>query len=259
MSQAYLIVNSNDRNKDLYPDPANYKVIGDRFSFAGREISFIKATEFSMNYDIPNICNRNNVMVVDDGATSYPLSVPQGYYDEAALASILQTQLIGAIGGGQSVLWSTVQQRFSIQTTIPIKFTQYPLQKKDLSDVMGFAKNGPLLTSNVSGSSDLVYTRNMYLKSNDLHKYKNINDQSTSQNLIDILMTIPVYQPGADLTKPQTISYEASWPKNISYDNANSITAFDMQLLDDQGETLYNPDGVSNSWNYHLTIVAIRM
>lgn len=258
MSQAYFVINSNDRNKALYSNPADYRVVSTNYNFSAKDIAGLAGTEFSMKFDIPNINARNGKMIIDDGVSSYPIVIDDGFYDEAALAGLVQTQLIVALGAGQFCNWNSLKQRFVILTNVPIKITDLTGLSRDLADVMGFIKEGDLNITNTGGSSDLVYTRNIYLKSNTLHKNKTLQDQSTSPILTDLLMAIPVYQPGADTSKPQIISYQVTEPKRIHYNKGDSITSFDMQLLDDQGEPLYNPDTGDNSWYYHASILAYK-
>ena len=258
MSQAYFVINSNDRNKSLYSNPADYRVVQPNYNFSATDISGVAGLMFSMKFDIPNINARNGRMIIDDGATSYPIVIDDGFYDEVSLAGLVQIQLIAALGAGQLCNWNSLKQRFVILTTVPIKITDVTGLSRDLADVMGFIKEGALNVTNTGGSSDLVYTRNIYLKSNTLHKNKSCQDQSTSPILTDLLMTIPVYQPGADISKPQIIAYQVTEPKRIHCNKDDSITSFDMQLLDDQGEPLYNPDTGLNSWYYHASILAYK-
>lgn len=257
-NQAYFIINSDDRDKSTYPNPANYRVVGRDQSFNVTDIAQLEGTEFTMYYDIPNINERNNTMVVDDGATSYPLTIYEGFYDEIDLATVLQIELIAALGAGQTVVWDTVTKRFTMTTTVPVKVTETGLQLRDLGDMMGFAKDQALTLTNTGGSTDIAYTRNIYVKSNTLHRSKRVQDQATTSITTDLIMTVPVYQPGSVVELPQQIAYQASWPKRIFYNSSDTITSFDLQLLDDQGEYLYNPDTGLNSWKYHMSILATR-
>jgi hypothetical protein len=256
MSQGFIIVKSDNRDKSTYKDPANYRVVGD-FSLNVADVSTLEATEFSMYYNIPNVNSRNNVFLVDDGSASYPATVAEGYYTGASLAAALQVQLAPFLAA-LSITYNTVKQRFSIVTSTPFTIRQYPLQTRDLAGVMGFQKDLPLATSFTSGVADLVYTRNIYVKSNTLHRTKLTQDSSTQSSLTDILMTVPVYQPGADVSLPQQISFSAYWPKKISVNPSDRITSFDIQLYDDLGEYLYNPDGSTDSWSFTLVIIASK-
>ena len=258
MNQSYFVINSDDRDKVNYPDPSDYKVVGNDQSFSAENVGSLEATEFSMYYDVPNINLRNNVMLVDDGGSSYPLTVKEGFYTHATLATALQVELILALGAGQSVVFDPVKQRYTMTTTVPIKYVKYPLQVRDLTDVMGFNKNKPLSLVNVSGSSDLVYTRNIYVKSNSIHRSKTIQDQSTTSILTDLLMTVPIYESGSLVSEPQQIAYQVSWPKKIYVNSQDRISSFDLQLLDDQGEHLYNPNVGLNTWKYHINIIATK-
>lgn len=250
--QSYFVVRSSDRNKDQNPQPNDIYFDGQSVGFTNTNIRTIEAESVNMFYDVPNINPRNNVMVLDTGFQSYPITIETGYYNYPALAFAIQTALNGLGLGAFSFVWDVPKQRYDMVSPIPVFITKYPLQRRDLAQVVGFSYNQAPSISVVGGSADLAYTRDIYVISDSLHRHKRNDDQTTSPFFSNILFVVPVYENGpvgranqVDGTPqdyyvvPRNIYYIPSWMKQIAYNPQEQLSSLRVYLLDDQGEPLY--------------------
>ena len=271
-SQAYLIIKSEDRNKKLYPSPSNFAINATENQFVNTRVISFEPESFEMWYNVPNINSRNNSFVLDDGSTSYPITVQEGYYNYVQLAAEIQIQIDLALGAGTTFEWDVNAARFTISGPTPLKFTKYEPQSRDLANVCGFAYDQPLSNAIVGGSADLEYTRNIYVVSRSLHRSKRAQDQSSNGFLSDILFVVPVngyslnprranpIEPAgySDLYQPKSIYFQPQVGKRIKFNPDESISNIDVQLLDDQNESLYNPfsDNPDFSYSWRMTVMA---
>jgi len=271
-SQAYMIIKSEDRDKSLFPSPANLSITPSQNLFVNTRVTSVEGESFEMLYDIPNINDRNNVIVFDDGATSYPITVPQNYYTYDQLGNEIQTQLNAVIGAGHIFGWVAANSRYELTAApAPLKVTKYPPQKRDLAGLIGFAYDQPLSTIILGGASDITYTRNIYITSNNVHRSKRAQDQSSDSFTTDVIMVVPVYgeneefkrlnrfaTPYDTLLNPRHVYHQPTLRKQIAFNVNESISTIDILLLDDQGEELYNPHSDNPDWSYRwrLTIMA---
>src|SRR5579862_6728376 len=103
----FLIIRSQNRNVINYPDPGSFTITEAETNFRESNIKKFKATSVQFFYDIPNINARNNGMVITTATTSYPVTVPETFYDYNALATALAVQLNTLGLGAFTVTWNT--------------------------------------------------------------------------------------------------------------------------------------------------------
>lgn len=267
MSSSYLILRSKDRSDTNSPNPNSVIITPSTSYFSQSSINSFVPESFQMLYDIPNINARNNVMVLDDGTTSYPITVAESFYDFNTLAAaiLVQLNLLGL--GAFAFTWNTATYRFNMTSPVPIRFTKYPPQIKDLTAMVGFQHDTALSTSYIGGYADLCYTRDIYICSTALHRSKKVIDQCSDTRINDVLMIVTIYDSEEFkrsnalvatydyLLNPRNVFHEPHNPKLIHYNINDSIPSIDIRLLDDQGEILYNPYGVvGNDWRLSLLI-----
>lgn len=270
-TQSYIIIRSEDRDKVNYPSPARFTITPNEHAFANNGIKSIEGESFQMLYMIPNINERNNIMVFDDGATSYPITVPEAYYTYPDLGDEIQTQINAVIGAGHIFRWDPVLLKFTLQAPAPLRVTKYPGQKRDLAAVIGFPYDQPLSVSIIGGFADINYTRDIYVTTNRLHRNKRTQDQASEGVITDVLMIVPLYTdadywdifnrkttPYDTLLKPRNLFHMPTLRKEVNFNADQSISNIDILLLDDQGEELYNPysDNPDFSYQFRLTVMA---
>lgn len=268
MSSSYLILRSLDRSTSTSPNPNNVIITPSVSYFSQSSINSFIPESFQMLYDIPNINARNNVMVVDDGGTSYPITITESFYTFDTLATAIQTQLNTLGLGAFTFVWDTTLYRFVINSPVPIRFTHFPSQRKDLTAMVGFPYDTALASSYTGGYADLCYTRDIFVCSQAIHRSKKVIDQCSDSQINDVLMVVPVYPseefkrsnskvPTAHdyLLNPRNIFYQPHQPKLIHYNEYDSLPSIDVRLLDDLGDILYNPYGlIGNDWRVSLLI-----
>lgn len=261
MQSGYLIIRSQDRNLSLSPSPANVFINSNISYFSNSNIASLEGESFEAFYDIPNINERNNFLLLDDGATSYPVSVPEGYYNYTELAAALQTALNLLGLGAFTVDWNVSNKNnFTMVSPVAVSVVNYPSQLRDLGDVMGFIKN-EVGTTFKGFSPDITYTRNIYVTSNALHNRKRIDDQASNPTIDNVIMVVPIHWNdyyNADELSPRHVYHEPNIPKRVNFDNTTTISNIDIRLLDDQGEVLYIPQQGRNAVRWRLTISISR-
>lgn len=270
-SNAYLVIRSEDRDKSIYRSPARFTIDPRQNAFSLSNIKSLEGESFQMFYSIPNINKRNNFMILDDGATSYPIVISEAYHTYATLAAAINTEINTVIGGGHSFTWNVSTSRFELISPAPLKVTKYGGQKRDLAAVIGFAYDQPLSTVIIGGCADLNYTRDIYVIANRLHRNKMVQDYASDGIFTDILMVVPVFDESDywniqnrqvssydDLLKPRNLFHMPTLRKLVNFNADESISNIDVLLLDDQGEELYNPfsDNPDFSYKFRLTVIA---
>ena len=226
--------------------------------FSNSSVRSIEGESFEAFYDIPNINERNNVLLLDDGATSYPVTVAEGTYDYNDLATALEASLNLLGIGVFTVDWDTVNKnKFTIGCPVALKVTNYEIQRRDLGELMGFTKDLPLSLTLLGSCPDLTYTRNIYVTSDSLHNRKRIDDQTSTPLLNNLMMVVPVhwneYYNVAELS-PRNIYHQPNIPKKINFDDTTTISNVDIRLFDDQGEIMYVPKDSPHCLRWRLTL-----
>ena len=80
-STANLMVDSADRNTDVYPDAADF-VINKKQSILNGFFTRVGLTEHVLEWSYPNINSdlSNNVLIVNNGTNDFSIVVPSGFY-----------------------------------------------------------------------------------------------------------------------------------------------------------------------------------
>lgn len=270
-SQAYMIIKSEDRDKANYPSPAKLSITPGQNLFVNTRVTSIEGESFEMLYDIPNINERNNTIVFDDGATSYPITIDEKYYTYDQLGDAIQAEMNSVIGAGHVFTWDPVISRYTLVAPAPLKVTKFPPQKRDLAALIGFGYDRPLSLFITGGMSDITYTRNIYVISNNVHRSKRAQDQSSDSFMTDVIMAVPIYGENEEfkrlnrltssydtLLNPRHVYHQPTLRKQIAFNPNESISTIDIVLLDDQAEELYNPfsNDPDFSYRWRLTIMA---
>jgi hypothetical protein len=265
MSSSYLVIRSEDRNKSFFPNPNDFRITSAQTFFGETGIYNVRPESVSFFYNIPNINATNNVILVDNGVMSFPVTVPESFYDYTDLATALAIALNALAIGVFTVTWNTTTYRYVITSTVPVTINQYPPLRRDLGAVMGFAYGLPLSTTITGQAADLAYTRNIYITSNTLNRHKSASDQTSSQQQ-NILCVIPVY-PSEEfirsnalnakndyLLNPRSIYYEPHNMKVIKW-NTEAMGDIDIRVYDDYDQLLYNGWGSQFSWSFRISLI----
>ncbi len=265
MSSAYVVIKSEDRNKSFYPNPNDFRITAAQTFFGETGLYNVQPESVSFFFNIPNINATNFTLLLNTGTMSFPVSVPESFYDYVDLAAALQVSLNLLGLGAFTVTWDTTLYRFVITSPVPISFVPYPPLKRDLAAVMGFAYNKPLLMIVISQAADLAYTRNIYITSNTLNRHKSASDQTSGQQQ-NLLFVVPVYpseefmRSNADIGKnpyllnPRNIFYEPHNMKTIVW-NKESMGDIDIRVYDDYDQLLYNGWGDQFSWSFRISLI----
>lgn len=263
---AYIVLKSEDRDKSLFPEPNNFSITSAKNYFGESGIYNIQGESVQFFYNIPNINATNNTLLLNTSSMSYPVTVPEGFYDYSTLASTLATALNALAIGTFTVTWSVTLYRYVVTSTIPVSFVKYPPLIRDLAAVMGLPYSLTLATTIIGQSADLAYTRNIYITSNTLNRHKHANDQASGQQQ-DILFIIPVYNNGefvrsnsVDTTNdyllnPRNIFYQPHNMKTITW-NRENIGDIQIRVYDDYDQPLYNGWGSQFSWSFRMTMIS---
>ena len=165
----YIVIDSRDRNHDLYPNPNNYQIEFDNVLKSVVSIELVSAELPAVQY---NINENNNILHFTEGATTLQAEVTIGQYDDIADLSVaLQTALNTAIGSSAdyTVTYSTITRKFTITKgsgTFELKFvgdsetfvheqTRTTYLEKSIGSVIGFSRND--LTGSLSYTGDQQY------------------------------------------------------------------------------------------------------
>ena len=266
-TKSYLVLRSDDRDKDQDPSPSEIYFTSQISYFSNTGISEVEGESFNMFYDIPNINERNNVLVLEVGASSFPVTVPEGSYNHISLGTALAVQLNTLGLGAFACAWVPITQKFELTCPVLASVAVYPPLKRDLAKVMGFTYGlAPSLTID-GNSADLSYTRDIYVVSDTMHRNKRNDDQASSNLLNNILMIVPVYgstivdrsNSGVGTGKeyylnPRNIFYQPHVTKKIAFNRDEAVSNINIRLYDDQGEQLYNPHG-KDSYRYRISML----
>jgi hypothetical protein len=235
----------------------------------------IAMSEINMQWDIPNVNQTNNTLLLERGAAagtstvvdSYKLIVLERFYTPKELATVIQGTL-NAAGGVFGVTtwqctWLSDANNFVIaETSGTIPFRIHPQNvgvADDLCNLMGFSYPSTQFTSRIVGSfACMQYTPYFDVVSDNITKKQNVRDNSTSfltgQNL---LCRVYISQPGIEVARdatvfgndadtsiigcrPFTLYREYSTPKQIYWDTKEFINVVDLRIVDYKGRTLYS-------------------
>lgn len=109
----YIVVDSRDRNHDLYSNPNNYQVEFDNVLRSVISIELMSAELPAVQY---NINENNNILHFNEGGDTLEAEIDIGQYDSVSdLKTALQTALNAAGSSGDyTVTTSTITRKFTI-------------------------------------------------------------------------------------------------------------------------------------------------
>ena len=107
----YIVIDSRDRNYDIYPNPNNYQVEFDNVLRAVTSIELISAEIPAVQY---NINSNNNILHIDETGTTLQAEIEIGQYDDIDdLRAAIQTAL-NTVSSNYTVTVSTITRKFTI-------------------------------------------------------------------------------------------------------------------------------------------------
>ena len=143
----------------------------------------VGCASYKVNANFDNINDYNNVAIIDDGSTSYPVQIDNGLYTESSLAIEVQSKLNLLGIGVWSVVYDVLNNTFSISAPVPVIFKTNVLngRYRDYIDMMGFKKEQPLASSFVSEYYvNINYTDVLYFTSRELCRAYDKREFSTN-------------------------------------------------------------------------------
>ena len=202
-----MVVDSRDRNHDLFPNPNNYHIEIDNELRDILAIELISAELPAVQY---NINENNNLLYFNEGGDSMIAEIAIGQYDDInVLSTAIQTALNSTIGssGDYSVSVSSLTRKFTLSKgsgTFNLEFlgdnetfvhdqTRTVYKEKNIGPVIGFSRRD--LTGLLSYTGDNQYNINgetyilMYIKElenmESVSGNKTIHDSFTKINIGD--------------------------------------------------------------------------
>lgn len=246
MQNGYIYISSNDIEN---ADKSNYN-----FSSIGNvtNISNVGLSSFDFVYAIDNI-NANNktsfIEVTDptppNNKTSYPVTLTEGNYNGADLATEIQTKLnaLGAIG-----VFSVVYNNGIFTITNPtakFSFISGSNRNKNWSGMIGFSNN--LINENtfISQGGSLVYTNCIYIISSKMHQGNKVQDAASGAGIYSAVVGVIYVNENryTDDIKPRNITNRIEQIKWLQIKEYQYISDVDIRLVDDSGRSL--PNGFS--------------
>jgi hypothetical protein len=308
-STALLVLDSADR---VYYDPLGLSggnpVIGSQYTRTGKidqpynnfriqkaqallqgGFTRIAVTEVCFPYNIPNVNDYTNTFWVTfyaaGAASREKITIANGYYDGAALATAVAAALNAAYAGYTWTVDFNASNGFDISCvltagSVPQQFSLFnfdPLTNASnivntgLLDVMGFnpASNyyycafggvAPSFKLSSVGAS-LQYTKYIDIVSSKLTYYQNVSDSSSrrtggSNVICRLYISNNLALASAFSPLPYVIERQFTYPKQVKWDKDTQIDWVDIQLLDDSGRALYYNDQTLMSGDFMITLLA---
>jgi hypothetical protein len=289
-ASCYFFLDSGDRFlTDLTPAVNNVAnraynnfVIARNENLLQGQFKRIGISEIRFPFAIPNVNARNNVMWLNlNGAGFASITVPEGFYTGATLATALTTAIATA---GVTVSF-TADGKFSFAYagvapifTLAISPTDptLPIPQKNVSrsllDLIGlyFIADGTIQVVDIKATpfltnvADLKYTDYIDIVSKQLTNYQDSKDMST-QNLTPRSAVINrLYIENENSTNsptniwgtyPFVIHRQYTQPKMMKWEGQKSVGQVDISLYDMYGEPLYVPAGAEPP-NFQITFLA---
>jgi hypothetical protein len=251
LANGYLSFNTNNVETGSRRNNATYS----RFNLQTRNTKAWGIDKMCFTSRTPNINRYNNQLVVNDGITSYPITVPEGQYDGAGLATALETVLttdLPALGTWAVVF--TAPNKFEIDNggTTPFNFVETSEVSKNLASVMGWTvafANDPL-SDNFTGYGDLRYSKYVDFVSSDMNHMNPKDDYSTNNSTTNILgrIYIETSEQGVNTCYENT---NIKMMKTGPYFDTGNIQ---IECRDEFGNTYYDPENVLE---YSLLFITI--
>lgn len=159
MSKTRLLLNSNDRDVNIYPNSNQFRV---SYVENYRSVSHM-CVRYWWIMDSSYIVNSfNNVFTLNDGVVAYTITLTPGNYSTTTLTSELEAKLNAS---GSIVTWTVTYNsttaKFTIAATgaVTYNWASYPLCAK----LLGFAASDLTNTTVVSNTIPSLNTTNYYM------------------------------------------------------------------------------------------------
>jgi len=221
--------------------------------FGEISISSIALTDYEIVSQFDNINDSNNVAYIDDGSQTFPINLTTGFYTGAALAAAVKAAVDIAVAPIVSTITFT-NDRFTQTSTAGLKWIPNPSGRSDFADMMGL-KTDALSVSIAGTLANLVYTDKLFIVSRALTNRAVINDFSSS-NLVDGILGVAYINTTTPTTAAMRTTREIHHLKPISTNPNDTITDFDIELLDGAGYEI--PDDQKDNFSWNMTIAISR-
>jgi len=256
----YLYLDSDDRNNKPNPDTSDVTF---PVKFKGNVINRIGLSSYDFAVAFDNINERNRTMYIDDGTTTYPVTLEIQIYniDELRVEAKI---VLDALGLGAWTI--TVRDgKFIVLAPVPIKFLTNPVNNsgRDWADMMGMEKETELKLSHLGGIADIVYTNKLYIIADEIHQYKSFSDESSSRRINNALGVVYLNENKNLGNEKVLLSPDAVYPhratrqiqdmKWIKHRTRDDVGVVRILLLDDRGETI--PDSQKDNMRWSLELM----
>jgi hypothetical protein len=259
--RGYLYLDSDDRDNKPNVDVTDVTF---PVNFRGNAVQKLALSSYDFSIGFDNINESNQTAYVDDGGTTYVVTIPTRVYDRFDLRDelIIQLDLLGI--GAWAI--SLDQSSFNIVAPVPVKFITNPVnpQGRDWVDMIGIAKESPLQIIHNGGIADITYTNKIYITSQDVHRFKTAADESSCRKVTDVLGVVytnpNAYLGGSkDPTSPETVyshraTREINVPKWIMHRKESDLGVIRIVLLDDRGNRIPNSQADKLRWSIEILV-----
>ena len=257
-SYSILVIDSADRSPS---QPLNNFNVAQGIILASGYPTRIGLTTIYYPCATPNVNQVNNTISITNGTTIYTATVPEGFYNNAELATAIATALNSVGYSGTFTVTSDAKTFYYVVTnsTTAFAFIKTPNKTKDLLLMSGLQTNTTQALTQNGTYNSLLYTNFIDIRSNQLTRFQKILD-SASDNFSDHIIERIFIEFGVTSrtsmqslntaqfwTRPFTIAYELVNVKWMQYlPQGEFVANTDFYLTDDQGEPIYNPVGAPN-------------
>jgi len=232
-----IYINSRDRPVNQYADKATYRTNVRQDGV--REIG-LASYDFITQFD--NINSSTNTSYVETATQTFVLTIPNGWYDYADLATAITTAFTGV---GLNVVCTYANYRYTLNATQVIRFIYNPviIGAKSWSIMIG-APHGEERKINIKcGVADLTYTNALFILSNSVNKRSIKHDYGSNENISNVLGVVYLYEDvreeeGKDRAAPIHATQDLSAIKFINFDVRDPVSTVDIEILDERGNVL---------------------
>ena len=266
-STANLMIDSDDRNQDLFPSAARFQITRNE-SILNGFFTRIGTTEHVLEWNYPNLNAdlSNNWFSVDVSGGTQNVAVPVGFYNVADLLAILVAKLNADPAKPAGVTWTlvapgNVSPYARIQASSAFSINYSPLADMIFPGYAGTYPTAPSILEVVS-TPDLRPFRYIDFVSEQLTYNQDLKDAATNRENRNVLsrwyMAYDNQTASDALGYPILMGYEAfvlrrtfNPPKQIRWDPQQPVGNIAFQLyIDDTSRDLYTlpssrfPEGI---------------
>lgn len=290
-ASAFLLIDSQDRlqtstTESFYNNwfanadqPLNDFTIYKRQPFLSGYFHRIAVAEVRFEYCSPNINLRNNkITFLDDGAASFDIEIPQGFYTPLELAAELESQLDAEI---PSQTWTVSYENSHFKIESDAEFQILPFDYEDPQQLVKglyFMMNWNINNSAPDTSQiamdfpSLTYTKYIDICSRQLTQYQKVKDNSTRENQTPAVLCRLYLGNYTVEGLPATSGQETTWPgarpcviqrimnvpKYSMWNPGQFIDQIDIQLRDDTGNLLFIPSNAISETDIQTEVSGAR-